>query len=83
MSRPSDYLRVTSQDGYEFYMEKTIAPKGLPEQLPYPMRIAEKIIQYLHYRHQNIGRDLNQLPAFELDPAIALEVLRASIELKI
>lgn len=83
MSKPSDFMRVCSNDGYEFFLERAVVPKNFPEQLPYPMRVVEKVLQYLHYRHQNVGRDLSTLPQFDLDPSIALDVLRASIDLKI
>jgi hypothetical protein len=64
MSKASDYFKVVSQDGYEFYMEKAVLPKPIPEALPYTMKIVEKIVQYLHYKHQNTGRDLGSLPQF-------------------
>lgn len=83
MSKTSDYFKVVSQDGYEFFMEKSVVPKQIPESLPYNMKIVEKIVQYLHYKHQNTTRDLNNLPPFDLDPNIALDVLKAAIDLKI
>lgn len=83
MSKTSDYFKVTSQDGYDFYLEKSVMSKQIPEQLPYGYKVVEKILQYMHYKHQNMNKDLGKLPPFSIDPQIALEVLKAAIELKI
>ena len=83
MTSKDDYSRVTSSDGYEFFLNRNLLPKGFATSLPYSSRVVEKLIEYLHYKHINSAVDLNQLEHFPLDPEIALDVLKASIELKI
>ena len=44
MSSREDYAKFTSNDGYEFLVDREVIPKGLPLNLPYEMRIVEQII---------------------------------------
>ena len=76
-------MRLTSNDGFDFFVEKEVVPKGLPQSLTYDSKIVEKIVEYLHYKHVNVGVDINKVQQFDLDQNIALEVLKASLELKI
>lgn len=60
-------------------MDNKILPKGFPSELQYSEKIVETIVQYLHYKSINQGKNLNKLPKFDIEPALALELLRASI----
>ena len=39
MSSKDDYLRLTSSDGYDFFVHKEVLPKAFPVDLPYEMSI--------------------------------------------
>ena len=45
--------------------------------LPIPAKILERIIEYWHYRSQ-YSEHLDQLPKFDIDPKIAIEMLEAA-----
>jgi hypothetical protein len=79
----NDYSRIYSNDGNDFVLESKIIPKGFPSSLPYSAKIVETIIQYLHYRHFNLKKNLNKLTPFDIDPAIALDLLKAATDLGI
>ena len=79
----NDYSRIYSNDGSEFVLESKVIPKAFPTNLPYPAKIVETIIQYLHYKHFNLKKNLNKLTPFDIEPTIALDLLKASTELGI
>jgi hypothetical protein len=72
MSSKEDYTKLTSGDGYDFFVDREIIPKTFPLTLPYEMSIVEKIIEYLHYKHINTISDGCKLDGFVLDPQLAL-----------
>ena len=83
MASKEDFARVTSSDGCEFFLERSLLPKNFPLSLPYESHITEKIMEYLHYRHINANTALNKLHSFPIHPQIALDLLKATIDLKI
>lgn len=64
-------------------MESRILPSKLNPALNYSGKIVEKIIEYLYFKHMYQAVGPRKLPHFDIEPAQALEVLRASIELGI
>ena len=79
----ADYTRINSKDGHEFITETRVVPKGFPTNLNYSAKIVETIISYLYFKHHNSKRSLNKLPPFDIDPVIALELLKAATDLGI
>ena len=79
----SDFMRIYSNDGNEFVIENRIIPKGLPCNLNYSAKIVETIIQYLHFKHYNSKKSIQKLPSFEIEPSIALDLLKAATDLGI
>jgi|JI6StandDraft_1071083.scaffolds.fasta_scaffold1193883_2 hypothetical protein len=79
----ADYTRIYSNDGSEFVAETRVVPKGFPTNLNYPAKIVETIISYLYFKFHNARKNLNKLPAFDIDPVIALELLKAATDLSI
>ena len=79
----ADYTRIYSKDGHEFVAESRVVPKGFPTTLHYSAKIVETIISYLYFKHQNSKRSLSKLPPFDIDPVIALELLKAATDLGI
>lgn len=79
----SDYSRIYSNDGSEFVLESKFIPNGFPHDLPYSAKIVETIIQYLHYKHFNLKKNINKLTPFDIEPAIALDLLKAATDLGI
>jgi hypothetical protein len=79
----NDYSRIYSNDGNEFVLESKIIPKGFPTNLGYSAKIVETIIQYLHYKHFNLKKNLNKVAPFEIEPSIALDLLKAAADLGI
>jgi hypothetical protein len=51
--------------------------------LNYPSKIVETIISYLYFKYHNSKKHPNKLPQFDIDPAIALELLKAATDLGI
>jgi hypothetical protein len=60
-------------------VENKILPKGFPLELQYSEKIVETIVQYLHFKSINFGKNPSKLPKFDIEPPLALELLRASI----
>lgn len=79
----SDYTRIYSNDGCDFLAESRVVPKTFPTMLNYPAKIVETIISYLYFKYHNSKKNPNKLPQFDIDPAIALELLKAATELGI
>ena len=63
--------------------ENRVVPKGFPSQLKYPAKIVETIVSYLYFKYHNNKKNLQKLPAFDIDPAVALELLKAATDLGI
>ncbi|OHS94255.1 Skp1 family, tetramerization domain containing protein [Tritrichomonas foetus] len=92
---PMKAIRLVSNDGYEFVIDKETAMISLTirnmiygganfeevetkiVRLPIRALILEKIIEYWHYRSQ-YSDNLEQLPKFEIDPAMAIDLLQGS-----
>ena len=102
MSSNREFLKITSYDNLEFYLDKLVAcqcpyfeeklkkiDKGLLVDIPSILvpevrgEILEIIIQYLHYKSKYCKMPTNQVPPFFIKPELALEVLNASICIKI
>lgn len=79
----SDYTRIYSSDGSDFMAESRVIPKNFPSVLNYPSKIVETIISYLYFKFHNSKKHPNKLPAFNIDPTIALELLKAATDLGI
>jgi len=79
----ADYTRIYSKDGHEFTAETRVVPKSFPTSLNYSAKIVETIISYLYFKYHNSKRSLNKLPQFDIDPTIALELLKAATDLGI
>jgi hypothetical protein len=77
----ADYTRISSSDGFDFFTESRVVPKGFPSHLNYPAKITETIISYLYFKFHNARK--SKLPAFDIDPNIALELLKAATYLGI
>lgn len=45
--------------------------------------VLEIIVQYLHYRSRYLSTETNKVPQFRINPDLALDVLNASLYLKI
>jgi hypothetical protein len=78
-----DYTRLYSNDGNEFVIESRVIPKNFPSNLGYSAKIVETIIQYLHYKNINLKKNLNKLPSFNIEPELALDLLKAATDLGI
>lgn len=83
MSTTADFVTITSSDGYSFIVDKKLVPNNLTTNLPYEFAIVEAIIEYLHYKHLHQHLKPKSLPKFQIEPILALEVLKAAIELSI
>ena len=79
----NEYTKIYSNDGYEFFAENRVIPKGFPVQLNYPAKIVETIISYLYFKYHNAKKNLNKLPTFDIDPVVGLELLKAATDLGI
>ena len=78
-----DYSRIVSLQGSVFVIESKMLPKGFPLEVKYPQKIVETIVQYLHYKSINQGKPNNKLPKFDIEPHLALQLLKAATELGI
>lgn len=83
MSSSADYKTLTSIDGFSFVVESKLIPGNFGQNLPYESKIVETLIQYLHFRYLNMGKQPKSLPKFDIEPELALEVLKAAIDLNI
>lgn len=79
----SDYTRIYSNDGCDFLAESRVVPKNFPTMLNYSAKIVETIISYLYFKFHNMKKHPNKLPPFDIDPVIALELLKAATDLGI
>ena len=79
----ADYVRIQSSEGSEFVVQGKIVPKGFPTTLAYPPAIVETIIQYLYYKNLNGKKNIHKIPPFDINPSIALQLLKAATDLGI
>lgn len=79
MSSPGEYSMITSNDGETFIVETKLLPGKFPTSLPYTGQIVERVMEYLHYKNMYQLIPQKKVPPFHMEPAEALDVLRAAI----
>ena len=75
----SDFTTIASADGESFVIETKLLPSKISPKLPYSSKVVEKVMEYICYKHMYQFVGPKNLPKFEIEPELALEVLKASI----
>nr|CAG8556051.1 3050_t:CDS:2 [Entrophospora candida] len=72
-----EHVKLISSDGFEFLIEKDAAFVSPTMKNMLSAVVLEKVCQYLYYklRFQNSERDISDIPTFNIDPYMALELL--------